>query len=270
MPISRNWSFLRSATRKIWNRQVFDWFKDIPADALPDNSGGRAAARAACLIGGQDSQQTVIIKQNNFNFLKEAITLLPKVTGETYQDIDETYEHRPKITLYFLQDLDAVPDGFRAVPARLSFTLVNETSDTITEFKLKEIAREIKTQFALANGHIWRKGKNKAFYRDKKNGLNLSILCINQAEAVEIIQKLCAVIDKTYDPEKLTYTEPERLSLTSPVGTELILGQRVKNRRWRPTVNVRFLYATAKISGLNNAVPLVDRSKQYFQAYEFL
>lgn len=270
MAISRAWAFQRSVVRKVYNREIYDWFKDLPADALPSNIGGRVAARSACVIGAQDSIQTVILKIQLFERIKQSITLLPKVTGTTYPDIDESYEHRPLITLYFLQDLDSVPDGFRAVPGRISFRLVGENSDTITETKLKEIAREIKNQFALGGGVIWEKGKNMVVYRDVKNGLKLQVLCRSEANGVDIVQRVCNVIDKPYDADKKQYNEPSRPSSTSPVGTDLILGKRVKERRWRPTVNVRFLYATAKISGLENAVPLVDRSKQFFQAYEFI
>lgn len=270
MAITRLWAFQRSVVRKIYNREIYDWFKDVADEALPPRVGGRLAARDACLIGTQDGIQSVILKIQLFERFKQAYTLLPKVTGETYEDIDDAYEHRPLITLQFLQDLDAVPDGFRAVPGRISFRLVNETTDTITEAKLRAIALEIRAQFALGNGHIWRKGKNKFTYRDPKNGLKLNILCLNETEGREIAQKICNVIDKAYDEEKAQYLEPNRLSVTSPIGTDLILGVRVKERRWRPTVNVRFLYATAKISGLNNPIVLVDRSKQFFQAYEYL
>lgn len=270
MAISRLWAFQRSVVRKVYNREIYEWFRDVADDALPSNIGGRRSARDACLIGTQDGIQAVILKIQLFERFKQAYTLLPKVTGETYEDIDESYEHRPLITLQFLQDLDAVPDGFRAVPGRISFRLVNETTETITEPKLRELAREIKAQFALGSGHIWKKGKNMYFYKDRKNGLWLQILCLNETEGVEIVQKICNVIDKGYDPEKGQYIEPNRLSVTSPIGTDLILGKRVKDRRWRPTVNCRFLYATAKISGLNNPVVLVDRSKQFFQAYEYV
>lgn len=270
MAISRAWAFQRSVIRKVYNKEIYDWFKDIPADALPDNLTSRTAARSACVIGAQDSIQVVMLKIQLFERIKQSITMLPNVTGEVYSDIDETFEHRPKICLHFLQDLDSVPDGFRAVRGRISFTLVNETSDTITELKLQEIAREIKTQFALGNGHLWRKGKNKVIYLDKKSGLDLRILCLTETEGTELVQKVCAVLDKSYNPDKLQYIEPNRNSVTTPVGTDLILGKRVKEQRWRPTVTVRFLYATAKIHGLDNAVPLVDRSKRFFQAYEFL
>lgn len=270
MAIKKAWAFQRSVIRKVYNREMWDWFKDIPADALPDNLTSRTAARSACVIGANDSIQVVMLKIQLFERIKQSITLLPKVTGEVYSDIDEIFEHRPTITLYFLQDLDAVPDGMRAVPGRISFKLVNETSDTITTVKLKEIAREIKAQFALGNGHIWKKGKEKVTYLDKKDGLDLRILCLNKTEGIELVQKVCNVVDRAYDPDKLQHLDPNKASITNPIGTDLILGQRVKKRRWRPVANVRFLYATAKISGLENAIPLVDRSKQYFQAYEFI
>lgn len=272
MPVTRPWDFQRSVVRQIYNKEIYNWFKDLDPEQLllPDNPDGRTSALSACVIGAKDSIQVVLLKVLLFERLKQSITLLPKVTGETYDDIDQNYEHRPLITLSFLQDLAAVPDGFRAVRGYVSFRLINETSDTITEQKLRDVAVRIRDNFGLDGGFIWRKGKNKVTYRDKSNGLLLNVLCLTEQDGLEVVERMCNAAGQQYDPNKFQFVEPNRPSLTAPQGTDQILGKTVQARQWRPTVNVRFLYATAKISGLNNPVVLVDRSKQYFQAYEFL
>jgi hypothetical protein len=139
---------------------------------------------------------------------------------------------------------------------------MTETSQTLTRTELTRIANEIKREFATGNGYIWRRGKVKRVCKDSENGLNLSILCLNESEGTEIVRKVYDIIGRPYDPDKCTTVNPERNS-DNVTGTEVILGETVRKRRWRPTANVRFTHAVALVHGKTKGVILVDRTGRH-------
>ena len=65
MPVSKNWSNLRSFLRKSYNKEVNEWFRDEP-DPVPDNSTSRKNAKRACLILPKETQNTALLKALTF------------------------------------------------------------------------------------------------------------------------------------------------------------------------------------------------------------
>lgn len=268
MAISKNWSNLRSFLRKTYNKEVNEWFADVPEDA-PDNGTSRKQAKRACLILPKEGQNLALLKMQNFRYNVQQVHLRPDVFGIDFFNYQEQVSFKPQVHLYFKQDSAAVPAGKRAVTAQLSFRLVNESSSTMTEAKSKQLALKIKNEFALGNGFVWKKGKYKITYKDLDIGLKSSVFSLNETEGIEVVRKLVNVCDGVYNENYLQVIEPKRDSETNPLETELVFGRRQKVRRWRPVANVRFQYAVLTIHKLSYRIILVDRSKTYINALEW-
>lgn len=264
MTISNEWSLQKTFLRQTHNREVNEFFRDIE-DPLPDNSTARKTAKRACLITPKDSQNMALMKMMTFYFVIHKAHLKPEIYGIPVDEFQQDITFRPIIQLFFKQDEEAVPEGYRALRGQITFRLVDETSKTITTTKLTEIAREIKNQFASGNGFLWNRGKLKRVYKDAENGVNLLILCSTESEGNDIIQRVYRILDKPFDPDKCTNSNPDKSSINNP-GTQTILGQTAKKRRWRPTANIRFTHALAIVHGLSKAITLVDRTGTRYDA----
>lgn len=266
--VSREWANQKSFIRKVYNREVNEWFRDID-DPLPDNSIPRKQAKKACLIQSRDSQNLTLIKMLTFRHLVQQTHLKPEVYGIPIEPYQEKVTFRPQVHLFFRQDSSAVTSDRRAMEGQISFRLINETSATMTETKGRALAVKIKNEFATNNGYIWKKGKFKCVYKDFNNGLDLNILTISKTEGIELIRKLCDVIDAAYDADLLRISEPERDSLTNPTSASLVYGKRRKDKRWRPIGNVRFQYALLTVHGMQHRIALVDRTNRFLDAYQW-
>ncbi|CAO5047877.1 hypothetical protein [Microcystis aeruginosa] len=207
MPISAEWQFLKSFLRKTYNREVNEYFRDIDPDQIPENVNGRQSAKRSCLIMPADSQNLALMKQVNFYFNFHKAHLTPEIYGTPVDSFQEEVTFRPIIQLFFRQDEEAVPDGYQPLRAQIGFRLMNETSQTISKTNLTAIANKIKTEFATGSGFIWSKGKIKRVCKDSENGLNLTILCINETTGTEIIRKI-GVADLRYESSLVEFLKP--------------------------------------------------------------
>ena len=269
MAVSNNWRNLRSFLRTVYNRRVNEWFRDVD-DPLPDNSTARRQAKRACLILPNESQNMANIKMRVFYTIVQQVHLQQNYYGSPIEEVQERSTFRPQVHLFFRQDPSGVPSGRRAVEGQVSFRLINETSATMTEVRARQLAVRIRNEFALNGGFIWRKGNNKYTYNDLENRLDLRILSTSETEGRRVIDKVLDVLQLTYNNDFLQEIAPKRNSETSPVGTNLVFGRQRRRQRWRPTANVRFRYATLTVHGLQNRIVLVDRTKTYIRAYEFV
>lgn len=269
MPVSRNWKNLKSFLRKSYNREVNEWFRD-EEDPTPDNSTSRKQAKRACLILPTDTQNISMMKMYVFRFNVQRVHTWSTAYGMPIEGYQESVTFRPQIHLFFRQDNGATPDGRRPIEGQISFRLMNETAATMTETKARALAIKIRNEFATNNGYVWKKGKNKYLYRDEALGLDLRILSISESEGKEVVQKLLDVLDTSYDDDRFTNIIPERSSLNNPNQTQLVYGKQRKKPRWRPTANVRFRYASLTVHGMQNRIVLVDRTKTFYHALEFV
>ncbi len=269
MAVSREWANQKSFLRKVYNREVNEWFRDIAENELLDNSTARKQAKKACLIQSKDSQNMSLIKMLSFRHLVQQTHLITNCYGIPIDSYQETVKFRPQVHLFFRQDSSAVSGDRRPVEGQISFRLINETSATMSETKARLLATKIKNEFALNNGYMWKKGKLKCVYKDFDNGLDLSILSLSEAEGKEVINKVIDVVGVTYNENYLRISEPKRNSETNPTTSSLVYGKQRKNRRWRPIANVRFRYAVLTIHGMQHRIILVDRSKTFLDALEW-
>ena len=269
MAVSREWANLKSFLRKVHNREVIEWFRDVEENELLDNSTARKQAKKACLIQSQDDKNMTIIKMLIFRQLVQQTHLLTNCYGIPIDFHQETVTFRPQVSLFFSQDSSAVATGRKPVKGQISFRLINETSTTMTEAKAKVLATKIKNEFAINNGYIWKKGKISCLYKDKEHGLKLNIFAISETSGKEVINKVVDVVGASYNNDYLKVTEPKRNSENNPTTSKLIYGKLRKDPRWRPTANVRFRYAVLSVHGMQNRIVLVDRTRNYLDALEW-
>ncbi len=264
MPVSKNWANLRDFLRKSYNREVNEWFADEP-DPIPDNSGSRKNAKRACLILPKETQNTALLKTLNFRFVVQRTHLRPDIYGTPIGTIQATRKFRPQIVLEFLEDELDIEGGYSRVDGRISFRLMNETSESITRTELTTIANRIKTEFGSNNGYRWRKGKEMASYLERDKGYDFRLLVRSKTDAKELISKILDIQNHIPDWKYLNYKENDEPTQAYPTipPTNSILGKPRREPRKRPIAIVRFQYAYCNLWGNPNAVILYDRSLRY-------
>ena len=169
----------------------------------------------------------------------------------TLQDVAFLLEdHRPA----------AVPEGQVPIQAEITFRLMKETSETINKTKAVTLARGVKSAFgATTSTYQFPKGKMRASYYDPANGYRMSFNVQSETKAQEVIKKILSIQDHTFDGKKFSYKDtPLKNSINNPVETNMVYGQSIKERRWRPTGNVRFRWATLMVYGRDRDVVLYD------------
>ena len=268
MGVSQNWKNLRSFLQRTHNRRVNEWFRDVD-DPVPDNSSSRRQAKRACLILPNESQNMALLKRNIFLYEVMQIHLQQNHYGIPIDTVQESKTFRPQVHLFFRQDASATANGRRAIEGQVSFRLINETSESLTEAKARTLAVKIKNEFTRNNGLIWKKGSKKYTYKDDAKGVDLRILAISETEGEKVIRAVLDVLDVTFDNDHFQEITPKRTSENNPAGTNLVYGKRRKKQRWRPTANVRFRYAALTVHGMQNRIVLVDRTNTFYNALEW-
>lgn len=266
----RSWALQRKLMRAPnigFNAEVQRWFKDLDSNA----DIGRRALRDSLLIQKNESRTSAMFKVQYFRDFVQKVHSQPAIIGIPKEqfDIGLEVEYRPVVNLYFQQDRASVAPGYSPVRAEMSFRLMNETEDTLTQANLKTLANKIKNEFALNKGYTFNKGKNIATYIDKENGYFLQIYVVNEAEGVEVIRKILSIQNHTYDEDKFRITEPKRNSLNT-VTNKTIAGETYKKLRWRPTATVRFQWASLVVRTRPLPYWLVDRTLSRPNPIEFV
>lgn len=176
--------------------------------------------------------------------------------------------YHPQIRIYFRQDTDFVRGtnsnsykGRDRTSGRLTFRLMNETSETISKTELTNIATKIKSKFGSNNGYIWNKGKELYCYADWSKGYQLQMLTKSQSQARQIVSDVLSLQGHTPTWTYLTRTEnTSQLEAYPEIPVKkIILGQETTLARMRPLVTVRFTYAEAKVHRLVPGITLYDR-----------
>lgn len=168
--------------------------------------------------------------------------------------------YRPRVTLHFQQDKVGNTKASDLETGDISFRLMDESSESISQAKINLLTSKIEQAFTTGNDFVWRKGKQHATYYDLEKGYQLQILCLSKAEAKDLVKAVLSIQNDIYLPKnlKMHLDEDESANYPSNPGTIKILGETVKKPEIRPTVNVRFTHATIKIWALRKPVILVD------------
>jgi hypothetical protein len=251
------WEHLQDVLRNYHNKLVREEFSDINDDdalAIP-----RGALKRACLLDDDDTVDMTLLRLHLFFFhARKAADLQAPIYGIPVSDYDERVTYRPQVNLLFRQDDDSVASGRNVVCAEVSYRLINETPQTITEADLTRIANRIKAELGAANGYRWSKGKTIVTYKNLADGLNLKIYALNETEGVQVIRKICDCAQQTYDDNYVVVHEPKASYSANP-GNQIILGRSRKKPVRRPVAYVRFKRASISIHGLPNPIILVGQ-----------
>lgn len=260
MAVSKQWAMIRSWLRKTHNKEVHEFFQDLPADLDPDNSSGRSTTKAVCLIGANDSQGIAELKMRNFETLKKRVGLDYQPVHDFELLPDVTVQGKPQIQLWFQEKYShAKAKNRRQKWGRVSVRLDEKwTSDTSSH----AMALKIKNKFATPI-YSFEKGKDTYTYRDRIEGHRFLLFVPSESEAKRVIESALDLINQTPNWKLLrkgSYVEePTR-------ETQRILGETVTVSSPPVECTLYFKYAIAKIWPLTKDIPLVDTTGTYWNA----
>lgn len=257
------------------NALVKQYFSDLGNDWQPNIASSRSALRVACTMTDNDNQLMMNLRHHLlFDLLGYGRKNLIVYHG-SQESIEPAVEGHPKIVFYFSQDSHTVTIGDKQRgDAEYSVRLMDlDNTSTNLRSKLIEIANEIKTQFLTARqGIVLKKGNLSVIYKSPKDGFSRGrkILASTEADAIDIYQRICQVIDKPFDEKKITVSNPKKESTVGEVTeTQIILGKVRKKKAYRRTVDVRFRYAYASIPGEPKPVYLIDTTYRHTPLVKF-
>jgi hypothetical protein len=262
------WEHLQDVVRRTFRKEVLEEFKDIGGEDWDrEITTPRSSLRTACTPDDNDTATMTLIRMMLFYFiLRRAQDMQAPLIGMPYWDAGLDRKHKPQVILHFSQDLKEIAKaGDRPVTGRLSFRLMDETSATITEAKLKAIAQRIKTNFNNDAESKWFRGRNMAVYNAPDQGMSFKVFTDTKAHAVELIKTVCQIAGEGYNSENLRYSTPDDPTGSFPAnpGNQSILGKSYKKPVRRKVCTVRFRYAVAIVHGRPTPIPLFDKTGKY-------
>ena len=267
MPEPNNFSptkQFKDVNKRIWNKLIREYFRDVSAsDDNLDLTTPRQSLLKACLHKEDDSLLLTVGRMNLFLYATTyLIDRFPVVAGSLLDETDGKITYRPKITLFFRENAEDAEAGYKPVEMEVSFRLVDETTQSITQNKLTTLANKIKTQFGTGQGYLFRKGRKLVHYRQKQKGYDFYVRARELNDGKALIREVLSLNGDTLDSEILQVSEVDDELAAFPYnpGFVNILGKRKNKPRRRPMVNVRFRYAYATIHGYNKPVYLYSRS----------
>lgn len=246
--------------KKVYNKEISQHFRSVEIDEIRTD---KQSLRTACTVYESDAFQEIIAKMLLFYITcRRARDIQAPIYGVPKYDYDSQRTYRPYIRLYFRESIQDTDPEYRPIEGEITFTLINETSSTITKTELTNYGNKIKQLFGASGGFLWRKGKEHACYRDREKGYNLQILCRDEAEGKRVIEQVLDIRSHSPDWQYLNMSKNEEPSQAFPTipPKKTILGKSQRMPRRRPIADVRFRYATCHIHGNLNTVTIYDRT----------
>lgn len=253
---------LQDTVKRVINKEVREWFRDVGDDNWdPDLSSDRAHLRVACTHREDDSIQETLVRLQLFQVtVGQAAAYQPLRYSIPIEDRDSVIKYSPQVRLYFCERTRDVEQGFHPVEGEVTFRLVGETSETIAQAKVNQIANKIKTLFGANGGYDWHKGWYKYVYLQPERGYDFRLFAYSEIEAKQLITKVLDIQNHTPDWTNFNKVDPENAAARFPTnpGTKRILGKVRKKPRKRPRAHVRFRYADLALHELPNPIVLYD------------
>lgn len=254
---------LQDVWRRIHNRRVREHFRDLAdpdADWEAEIETPRGNLRVACTMKDADTADMCTIRTLLFWLvLGEAAALQAPIYGIPTDRYQQTVRFAPQVTLYFKEDLADIEEGYAPIDAEVSFRIMGETGNTLTQSDLNTLANKIRTEFATGNGYRWRKGRTILSYKHVEHGYHFILHAYSESEGREVMNKVLDLQGHSLDLSKLRINQlAEAPPIVPP--THTVLGRSRREPRRRPVGYVRFIYADLHIWGIPEAICLVDRS----------
>ncbi|HIK27956.1 MAG: hypothetical protein N3E45_17115 [Oscillatoriaceae bacterium SKW80] len=175
--------------------------------------------------------------------------------------------NRPKIILKFSERKTKERLNRNRFTGVISFRLMNEDINTLTDQKIQAYANKIRSKFATPK-YPWRKGKLMVSYTDWAKGYSFQLLVVNKAEGRRLIERVLDI--QGHSPEweymNVINTESAEKAFPDVSKTRTVLGKQVKTKVRRPNVVVEFDHACLKLADVAEPIALVDTTNRYFNA----
>lgn len=277
MPVPDNLNdseHLQDCIRRYLNPEVREWFSDLGDDNWnPDISTSRGSLRYACTHKDDDSLLITNLRFMLYESLvrsRQQSLLAGAFSESSLSDLKPSIylTHKPKVELYFLEDLADVERGYSPVDGVIGLRLMDFSGDSITPMAAQSIAQRIKLKFASGGGFVWRKGKEMCSYTDTSKGYKLQLLCRSESEGRRLVEAVLDINNHSPDWSNFNHSansDPTTAFPTVP-RTERIYGERRRLPRRRPIADVRFQVARMMVLGVPNPIVLTDRTGLYSNA----
>lgn len=249
---------LTDIVRREHNREVKAWFSNTPDD---DVSTSESRLKRACLIKDDDPLLVALQRQWLFEItIGKSRSLQTPVYGIPVTAFTIQRKHRPQVTLYFQQNSLQVKRGENPATGRISYRLMNKTSESITQTEIESIANKIKNTFGGKSPYVWSKGEIMCSYTDWEEGLQLQILSKSKREGEKVIKDVLKVHGGNFERSKFNVNNNQDPTVKYPQvkKTKKILNRTVELPIERPVADVRFRYATLALHGLARPIHLYD------------
>lgn len=248
------WQHLHEMLVNAHNRNVRNTFFDTPDDDLTSSFGGM---KIACLMDADDTVDMTLLRLMLFYFVFEGKLPTP-VYAMPIADYQAEVTFRPQVHLWFEEVWTPnTQNEWSPIRSRVSFRLMNETSQTINPQKAQSLALRVKEFLGAGHGFKWERGPVKVTYLDKENGFDFRLLVISEGEAVRVIEAVLAVAQKGFNEQFVTVHNARR-SFPSSTGSQEVYGKVRQKPRQRPTVQVQFRKAELHVYGIAKPILLVS------------
>lgn len=253
------------AVDRVYGRELRNWFYDVADDETLDiNNNARHALYRACQHLVDDSLILTVGRMLLFDMAVRGRYAAESI-GTTDRAPHVIRRGKPKVLLFFMEDVGDVEPGYSPVRGEISVRIMDETAESITQSRAQTLANRVKSNFAIGEGFLWKKGKVMCAYSDWEKGYQLQLLCRDKSEGRRVIEQVLDIQGHAPDWEFMTVAENESPGEAYPIipRTERILGQTRRLPRRRPIATVRFKYANLFVPGLPAPISLVDRTGTY-------
>lgn len=266
------WEHLQSTVTRFFNKLVREEFSELGDETWdPDISIPRGSLRHACTIKDDDTNAMLILRYLLFYItLRKARDMQQIVVGNPKGAVDAGRRYRPQVGFYFREDEADVDAEYEPIAGQISYRLIDETSETVTQTELNSLAARIKAEFGTGQGYVWKKGKDMGTYRDYAKGYDFRILCRTETDAKELISKVLDTNNDNPDWKYFHYKVADQPTSAYPTipDNQSILGKITKEPRKRPIANVRFQYSYLNLWGKTKPIYLYDRTLMFPEAIE--
>jgi len=228
----------------------------VPTDLEDANS----SLKLACLLTDDDTIDMIVLRLNLYYWVVQANLPTP-VFGIPTLDHQSGGTYKPQIILHFQEQwtADHLENNLTPVRSRISFRLMQKTSQTITPQDAQTLATKIKELFGSANGYSYQTGVVKASYRDLIHGYQFIISVTGESEAIAIIERVLEIQGHAFDEQFLTISQSKKNFPVIPPMQE-IYGKERRPPRRRPLSTVHFRRAELHVWGLADPTVLIDKS----------
>lgn len=245
--------------RREYNDEIREHFKDkfgesSSWDAEIETTRGQMLQ--ALLHQDSDPLQLTLVRMQLYDFVFGKRQAIPE-TINMYDRPQEDFTRRPEIKLYFSQSRRDIPKHQPPATGEITYRIMTETSESLTEANMQIRANKIKNLFTQPGLFIWHKGRLQYSYVDMPNGYIFRLYVTSEIEAKRIIEQVLDIETKIPNWDLLR----EHRSLKAPsisVQTKRIYGKNRKVPRWRPIEDVKFRYASLKVDGIPRPIYILD------------